>query len=452
MRAGLRDPGFRPVRIIEVELTDPLPSLTGDGPVRLLVRTGGRPVGFVPATVPPGGLRPEQVRELLARPPERTRPHLLGSPDRADRPAGRAGEPAGRTADPREPQPDPLEPLPDPLDPASSLLSTVPARGTTADPGLPAGSRPTVTVVVPTCAAGPELLRTLDGLRAQTMPPDEIITVDNRPGTSGVRWLLETAGVTDVTLIEEPRRGVSPARNAGLVRAHGEIVAFTDDDVTVDPGWLAALVGGFTDDQVACVTGLILPLELETPAQCWLEEYGGYAKGFHRRRFDLAEHRGDGDLYPYAAGVFGTGANAAFRTDVLRALGGFDEHLGSGTPARGGEDLDIYLTVIRSGRALVYEPGALVRHAHHRNTADLRRQMYGYGVGLTAMLAKRWANGPEERRELLSRALVGARHLIHPASPKNRGKSRSYPVSLTLIEFAGLVRGPFAYWRSRRAW
>jgi hypothetical protein len=62
------------------------------------------------------------------------------------------------------------------------------------------------------------------------------------------------------------------------------------------------------------VTGLILPMELETRAQYWTECHGGFSKGFYRRRFDLTSKPvGPATLYPLAAGQFGSGAAMAFR-------------------------------------------------------------------------------------------------------------------------------------------
>src|SRR6185312_3629836 len=144
--------------------------------------------------------------------------------------------------------------------------------------------------------------------------------------------------------------GLGWARNGGLGEARGEIVAFTDDDVVVDRYWLAELVTGFTvADHVGCVTGIALPMELRTQAQMWFEQFGGFSKGYARRVFDLAENRLRNRLYPYSAGVFGTGANMAFRTSALRATGGFDPALGPGSSGVGGEDLAAFFQIIMAG-------------------------------------------------------------------------------------------------------
>ena len=161
--------------------------------------------------------------------------------------------------------------------------------------------------------------------------------------------------------MREPVAGLACAHNRGLVDVRTPIVAFTDDDVLADPGWLRNLVSAFGDDpSIGCVTGLIFPVELETQAQEWLEGYAGYAKGLVRTAFDLHEHRPDDALFPWTAGTLGSGANMAFRTDLLRQLGGFDAALGAGSMAMGGDDLAAFFDVVASGSTLVYEPAAVV--------------------------------------------------------------------------------------------
>ena len=201
------------------------------------------------------------------------------------------------------------------------------------------------------------------------------------------------AGHPRVRYLLEPTPGASAGRNCGLRAATGEVVAFADDDVLVDRLWLRNLVLGFqAAPGVACVTGMILPAELETPAQVWIEEFGGFDKGYQRQIFDLGEFAPADPLYPYAVGRFGSGANAAFDPAVLRRVGGFDTALGPATPARGGEDIDTFLQIILAGYRLVYEPRSLVRHHHRRDYADLLRTVQSYGVGLSAVLTKALMN------------------------------------------------------------
>ncbi|GAA2469391.1 glycosyltransferase [Winogradskya humida] len=392
---------FVPVPILDVELDDRIEPPALCGPVRLLVRSGGAPVGFLPFSVT------ERHRQL-----DDLRPEI------------RAALPA----------------LADVLTPATAGVGRAPGS---------AGRSPlTVTVVVTACEASPGLLGTLRSLLRQSQPADEIILVDNRPETSGLAGFLAGSDLPGVRLLLSPRPGVSHARNDGLAHARGDIVAYTDDDVMIDANWLRNIAAAFTDDSVGCVTGLVLPWELETPAQALFEQFGGFSKGFRRKVFEIGS-TGEGALYPYCAGIFGTGANCAFRAESLRAVGGFDAHLGTGTPALGGEDLDIHLTMVRSGYRLVYEPGALIRHRHHRDYPDLRRQVFTYGAGLSAMLTKRWMSAGAERREIAARILPGMRHLLSPESEKNAAKTDSYPLVLTFAELLGICIGPFAYCYSR---
>ena len=68
-----------------------------------------------------------------------------------------------------------------------------------------------------------------------------------------------------VRYVREDIAGLGRAHNAGLASARGEIIAITDDDVIVDGQWIAALLEAFVETGAACVTGLILPVELQNP-------------------------------------------------------------------------------------------------------------------------------------------------------------------------------------------
>jgi cellulose synthase/poly-beta-1,6-N-acetylglucosamine synthase-like glycosyltransferase len=80
------------------------------------------------------------------------------------------------------------------------------------------------------------------------------------------------AQMPDIRYVQEPRPGLSVARNTGIRQSKGDIIAFTDDDVTVHPNWIARLQQSFPDPQVMAVTGLVLPAELETEAQFIFEK------------------------------------------------------------------------------------------------------------------------------------------------------------------------------------
>jgi GT2 family glycosyltransferase len=421
-----------PIRVMELELSESIPDLTST-PSRngmqyrqalVLVRLHREPIGLLPLDLPSAELPARQLADVVwGQFHEQIDRHL-----RAD------GQPPAQGL--------PTAGLPQREAPCAR------------EHGFASGDAALVSVVVTTCDRPIQLLRTLDSLLLQTYPAFELIVVDNRPGTALTRDAVSQRYGDDsrVRYVAEHQVGLSAARNAGLAHAHGEIVAFTDDDVMVDRHWLSSLAHAFLQDKdVACVTGLILPLELETTAQLWFEQFGGFSKGFEARSFDLGPNRPPDPLFPYTAGRFGSGANSAFRTDKLRALGGFAVDLSAGTPAHGGEDLDAYLNIISAGYRLVYEPRALVWHPHHPDLAGLSRQIHRYGIGLSAALTRRFTASREERRQIIRRLPAGLAYALHPRSVKNIGKGSSYPTRLTILELAGMLRGPIAYGLSRRS-
>jgi len=313
---------------------------------------------------------------------------------------------------------------------------------------------PTITVVIPTRERPEHLESCLRSILSGSYPQTryDVVVVDNAPTSNRtLRCILDLhREYPCLSYVREPQRGGAAARNAGLQAATGDLVAFADDDVIVDVHWLTELARGFNlTSGVACVTGMILPLELETPAQVWLEGYGGFSKGFERRLYDLVEHRPESPLFPYTAGMLGSGASMAFKRSTLIELGAFDTMLGTATPTRGGEDIELLFRTVLHGHVLVYEPAAIVRHRHGRDYAGLRRQVYGYGVGLGAFLAKSLTTNPRLIPDFCTKLPRGLWFAVSPNSSKNLSKSFDYPRELSLLEFRGMLYGPLAYLRSR---
>jgi hypothetical protein len=107
-----------------------------------------------------------------------------------------------------------------------------------------------------------------------------------------------------------------------------------------------------------------------------------------------------------------------------------------------GEDIDVLMRLVLAGHALAYEPSAIVWHAHKRDLRALRRTIYGYGVGLGAVMAKSLVTADRVgRRELVRRLPRGIVYALWPGSPKNAGKRDGYPASLTVLELCGMALG-----------
>jgi glycosyltransferase involved in cell wall biosynthesis len=278
-------------------------------------------------------------------------------------------------------------------------------------------------------------------------PRLEILVVDNAPSDGRTRDTV--AAVPEVRYACEPVAGLDIARNRAMREATGEFVAYFDDDVTVDPGWLEGFVEAWAAHRdVAAITGPVLPLELATRAQVEFERLGGFRQALRRTRFGRS--LAGNPLYPCGSGIFGAGCNMTVRRDVLHALGGFDEALDTGAPLAGGGDLDIFYRLARAGHPIVSEPRCLVLHQHRREYARLRHQLWTWGLGFTAFVAKSYRADPSQRgkfRGLLAWCIGhGARQL----AGRLRGGAAP-PVDLILAELAGGVVGLCGeYGRSRR--
>jgi glycosyltransferase involved in cell wall biosynthesis len=118
------------------------------------------------------------------------------------------------------------------------------------------------------------LAGTIESLLSQTADPRsyEIIAVDNGSSDATPSMVREFEGRTNgrVRYVFEPRQGVSYGRNAGIAAAVGELIGFTDDDVRVQPEWLAAATRVLRDAPgIHYVGGPVLPL-WEEPPPAWL--------------------------------------------------------------------------------------------------------------------------------------------------------------------------------------
>jgi GT2 family glycosyltransferase len=205
---------------------------------------------------------------------------------------------------------------------------------------------------------------------------------------------------------------------------------------------------------VACVTGLVPPASLVASSQRYFNERFSWTSSLVPRVYDLDKRKGDDSLYPYRAGIFGTGANFAVDRRLVERIGGFDTALGAGTPTKGGEDLDMFLRVLLAGRALAFESSGMIWHIHRADSEALSDQMYGYGVGFTAYLAKHVLD-PTTRWQVLKRLPRGTMHMIRLWSQRNSSQEHALQSPASAVyrraELRGMIAGPRAYWRVRRS-
>lgn len=309
----------------------------------------------------------------------------------------------------------------------------------------------TLTIAICTRDRPQQVERCLASLQAQSYIRLSVLVVDNSPTDDAVRKLVECNEFQiPVSYILEPKPGLSHARNKAVEQCETDIIAFIDDDEVACPYWASELVRGFVEDPaVDCVTGVVTPCELNTTAQQLFERFGGHSKGrgFQEFTFDGRQMGKLRPLFPLPG--FGTGANMAFRTPVLRELGVFDTALGAGTAALSGEDTDIFATILLDGRRIAYRPSALVRHYHRRTKQQLYFQMYGFGVGLTAFYAAILSRHPVYAFRLLALAPRACRELFGASGQRAGGLGKTFPKDLLSATRRGMIHGPRAYWMGR---
>jgi glycosyltransferase involved in cell wall biosynthesis len=320
----------------------------------------------------------------------------------------------------------------------------------------PAVRRRPVDVTVAICTRGrPGLLasclRGVLALRAEN-PADgrhfDVLVVDNDPPDDATQRLVD--GLPGVRYVSEPRPGLDFARNRALAEATGTWTAYVDDDVVVDRGWLAGLEEAAAEHpDAASITGLVLPLELATEAQIIFERRGGFGRGCSKLRFS-GPPGPDNPTFPLGAGIFGAGCNMVLQTDLVRALGGFDEALDTGPPLPGGGDLDIWSRLARAGHPLVYEPQLLVFHRHRPDHAGLRRQYRSWGEGFMAYLTKTARVDPTQRRRAARLIAWWLRYEAGNVAASLHPRAE-LPADLAVAELAGgLIGLAGSYGRSQR--
>lgn len=406
-------------RVLTIDLDDPLVTLAGlDGytSVKGLVRLHRTPVGYVDLPVTNGRCSAQSIRDAVLRDLDVTIVrHLL-----IDALAG--------------------EPRQDGFNPETLIDVSHPAE---------MSSRPFVTVAVCTRDRADDLRICLDALGRLDYAEHEVIVVDNAPATDATERLVKSL-YPQVRYVREPRPGLDWARNRAIVESRGSIVAYTDDDVVVDPGWLDIIVAAFDDPSVMAVTGLVAPYELETDAQHLFERYGGFGRGFERRWYGPMAKDDPHHVSYLGAGQFGTGANMAYRRELFDTIGMFDPGLDVGTVTNGGGDLEMFFRVLKYGHVLQYEPSALVYHRHRREYERLHTQLANNGIGLYSHLVRAAMTYPDERLAALRLGVWwfwwwNVRRLI-----KSFIRPARFPRELIVAELKGCFSGLTRYQKATR--
>jgi cellulose synthase/poly-beta-1,6-N-acetylglucosamine synthase-like glycosyltransferase len=257
------------------------------------------------------------------------------------------------------------------------------------------------------------LKKALDSLAAQRFEPSqrEIIVILNAC-TDDSRAMIDShfKGLPGLSVVDEPVPGLSVARNTGLHVARSPLIAFLDDDAIAPPTWLASLMKSLGPDRldVAAAGGPVRPI-WEGPRPRWLP---ASLEIF----LTIVDHGPDEtSLGPYKYIV---GANMAYRTELLKSIGGFTRHLDrvGGMLLSNGDLLPQDLLRSR-GYKVLYNPSAFVDH--HVSAKRLSPEWFwergywqGYSDCVMALHVGRHKKLPRARR--VCRSVVGL--LSHPAA------------------------------------
>ena len=213
--------------------------------------------------------------------------------------------------------------------------------------------QPFVSIVIPTLDRLDQLAVSVDAAARQDYPKDlfEVVVVDNGPADGEERFRQQVGGDGDVDVkyVWEPRLGLHWARNAGAEAAKGEVLAYTDDDTEVEPGWIAALAGCYQNPDVGAAGGPI-NVRWTSPPPVWAHGLGLYGDlDYGDEFFLLSSPR---TIY---------GANYSVRRSALYETGGFNADLIGAVIVSDGET-GLCHKLYRAGWKLAYTPDAVVHH------------------------------------------------------------------------------------------
>jgi GT2 family glycosyltransferase len=280
---------------------------------------------------------------------------------------------------------------------------------------------PFISVIVPTFRRPGPLAKCLEALRDTIYPRDrlEVIVVDDGGEQSLTPVVASVADRLAIDVCWQPNAGPAAARNAGVARAQGELLAFTDDDCRPEPGWLPALAAAYRHDAEQLLGGPVVNVLADNPyattSQFLSDLIFAYCNSDPRRATFLSSN------------------NMAVSAAAFRALGGF--HAGFRTA----EDRELCDRWLFRGKRIAFVPEAVVRHAHELTFLHYCRQHFDYGRGASAFHRLRRARGSGDMRSAL-RFHGDVRRWLLPPFRRNRfGRASTIAGLLVVLQVANLL-------------
>jgi glycosyltransferase involved in cell wall biosynthesis len=285
---------------------------------------------------------------------------------------------------------------------------------------------PLVSVVLPTRDRLSSLVEALEALRGQREARSfELVVVDDGSVDGTGEFLAGLAAGGAIVHVRGTGRGPAAARNAGIARARGDIIACTDDDCEVPSDWASRLRNRLIETGAAAVGGRVVAAgDASRPARLSQAITNGIGHALN----------GDGP-----EGVFLTSNNVAYRADALRDAGLFDEAF----TAAGGEERELHERLRVRGGRLVYAPDIVVTHRPPLTWSAFVRQQAAYGRGARLYYGRtRQGGGARPGPMSLAQYLRAFAAALAEARPGDRpALALGLPLSQAAVAW-GYLRGP----------
>lgn len=280
-----------------------------------------------------------------------------------------------------------------------------------------------LSLVIATYNRAEQLLATLRSVALQSAPAKvwECIVVENRSvddTAERVRAFIAAHPQLNIRYCYEEQQGLSYARNAGIEAAHGDIVAFIDDDERIVEEFVEAYITLFDTHPDAMSAGGRIIAEYPTGRPRWMSRY---------TEQPIANPMDFGpEVRPFPLSRIPGGGNMAMRRELFKRVGLFNTSLGrTGKRLIGGEESELFERIRREGMACYYVPRAVMYHiipdekltpdyfdrlAYNVGVSQRRRaELHGSLFGLYVREAAKWVatlvlclvHRPEQSRYLL---------------------------------------------------
>ena len=218
------------------------------------------------------------------------------------------------------------------------------------------------------------VVRAIESIVGGVVRPKHIIVIDQSRSYDTAAAVDRFLGREWFRYIRTGTIGISAARNIGTETASSPIIATTDDDCEAHPDWVRALLSAFDEHPEASI--------ILGNVKAAFHHSGGFIPSYTISRPVSA--RGVSQKYR----VEGIGACLAFRRDLWRELGGFDEFLGVGAPLTSAEEVDFMIRALGKGHTIREAPTVGVTHHGYRSFEQGRELIAGYLQGIGAVSAK----------------------------------------------------------------